>query len=87
MGIKTETHIICLQDKLLSDWDPRLMGQPGLPPRVVDSGLLKDIKQVDFVTYIPNPHFRRGKAIGEAAKKVATLRNKRVRPSVPLTDG
>ena len=77
----------CLQEKLLSDWDARLMGQPGLPPRVVDPGLLKDIKQVDFVTYIPNPHFRREKAAGEAAKKVAALRNKRLQPKVPTTDG
>ena len=63
------------------------MGQPGLPPRVVDPELLKDIKQVDFVTYIPNPHYRRDKAAGEAAKKVAALRNKRMRPKTLTTDG
>ena len=78
---------LCLQDKLLSAWDTRLMGQPGLPPRVVEAGLLKDIKQVDFVTYIPSPYFRRDKAAGEATKKVAALRNKRMRPKVPTTDG
>ena len=56
------------------------MGKSGLPPRVVNLGLLNDIKQVDFVTYIPNPHFRRDKPRGEAARLIAALRNKRLEP-------
>jgi len=69
-----------VQGKPLSEWDPSLLGRPGAAPRVVDLNLLKDIKQVDFVTYIPNPHHRRDRPRGEAARKVAGLRNRRVQP-------
>lgn len=69
-----------LQESLVSDWDERLLGRAGMPPRVVDPKLLQNIKQVDFVTYIPNPHYQRERAAGEAAKKVALLRNKRMQP-------
>lgn len=58
------------------------MGPEGLPPRVIDPVLFKDIKQVDFVTYIPNPHYRRDAPQGEASRKVAKLRNKRMQPKL-----
>ena len=63
------------------------MGKSSLPPRVVDLGLLKDIKQVDFVTYIPNPHFRRDKPRGEAARLIAALRNQRLQPRPDTMNG
>lgn len=56
------------------------MGTRSLTPRVIDPALLKDIRQVDFVTYISNPHYQRDKPHGEAARKVAHLRNKRLQP-------
>lgn len=77
----------CEQERLASEWDPRLMGKPGQPPRTLDPALLKDVKQVDFVTYIPNPHFQRDKPYGEASKKVALLRNKRLHPKPSATPG
>ena len=54
---------------------------------MVDLTLLKDIKQVDFVTYIPNPHYRRDRPRGEAARKVAALRNRRVQPRPGVLNG
>jgi hypothetical protein len=41
-----------------------------------------DVRQVDFVGHVANPHFVRGQAYGIAAAKVAALRNKRVEMKV-----
>ena len=65
---------------MLSDWDQRRMGRVNWVPRVIDTSALQGAKQVDFVTYIPNPHFRRGRKRGEAAKLIAALRNQRLEP-------
>ena len=64
--------------RLLSDLDPSLAMSVGLPPRVIDPTLLKGMKQVDFVGYLVNPHFSRGKVFGEATRLAAPLLNKRV---------
>lgn len=66
-----------LQDDWLSDWDTSLKGKRHLAPRVVDLSSLNNLKQADFVTYIPNPHFRRHQRYGVATRAVAALRNQR----------
>lgn len=76
-----------MQGKALSDWDQSLMGRPDWVPRVIDTSALQGAKQVDFVTYIPNPHFRRDRRGGEAAKLIAALRNNRLKPQTALKNG
>jgi PAB-dependent poly(A)-specific ribonuclease subunit 2 len=65
-------------NRLLSDIDSSMAMSVGLPPRLIDPSLLKGMKQVDFVGYLINPHFSRGKAQGEATRLAAPLRSKRV---------
>lgn len=50
----------------------------GAPPRVVDPALLADSKRADFVTYIPNPHVRKGAPFGAATRAVAAQRSARL---------
>jgi len=49
----------------------------GLPPRMVERVLLEQMSAVDFVGYVPNPHWRRGIPFGDASCAVAGLRNTR----------
>ena len=49
----------------------------GLPPRVVDKSLLPNLRQVDFVGYIPTPGYEKYKPFGVASKQVAAQRAKR----------
>ena len=64
--------------RLLSDVPDMTMIIVGQPPRVVDQSLKKDINQVDFVGYIPNPHYSRSKAPGESRKAATPLQHKRL---------
>eukprot|EP00775_Hariotina_reticulata_P003366 gene3366-3641_t len=50
----------------------------GKPPRVVDLGLKKDLNQVDFIGYIPNPHYSRAKPPGAARAAALHLQHKRI---------
>ena len=52
----------------------------GLPPRVVDKSLLPNLRQVDFVGYIPTPGYEKYKPFGVASKQVAAQRAKRRGP-------
>lgn len=65
---------------LASDLDAREAMSVGLPPRVIDPGLLTSMKQSDFVGYIPNPRLQRGGGPAQAAAAVAALRNQRLAP-------
>ena len=47
----------------------------------MDLTLLKGVKHVDFVTYTHNLHYRPDRPRGEAARKVAALRSRRVQGS------
>ncbi|KAF8066299.1 Pan2 [Scenedesmus sp. PABB004] len=64
--------------RLLSDVPDITAIAVGRPPRVVDAALKKDMHQVDFIGYIPNPHFSRSKAPGAARAAAAPLQHKRV---------
>ena len=76
------------QGRALSEWEPGLMGKAGLPPRIVPPSLLADMKQVDFVGYINNPHFRRDRSKHAAtAHLLAALRNTRVQPKKEIVNG
>lgn len=70
-----------VQGKLLSEWDLSLCGRVDLRPRLADLSSLKDVKQVDFVSYIPNPQFRRSRPRGEASRLIVALRNRRLQPT------
>ncbi|CAD7704572.1 unnamed protein product [Ostreobium quekettii] len=63
---------------LLSDWDTATPIDVGLPPRTVDVSILNEMKQEDFIGYVPNPEYQEGLAPGEATLRVAPLRNQRV---------
>ena len=65
------------QGKPLSAFDGAQFISAGLPPRMLDPSVLKGLKQVDFVGYATNPHAQRGLPRGEAAKRVAAIRNLR----------
>ncbi|KAK9820479.1 hypothetical protein WJX72_010776 [[Myrmecia] bisecta] len=78
---------ISMQGRLLSDFEPTAPVLCGHPPRVVDPSLLKDMKQVDFVGYLPNPKYRRGASKEEIARLVAPLRNLRQQPRQSAVDG
>ena len=69
---------ICIQGRLLSDWDLHL-GKKGLSPRTVSAEFLSSGKTVDFVTYVENPYKHLPKP--EANRKIAALRNTRMVPS------
>ncbi|KAG1670195.1 hypothetical protein FOA52_014971 [Chlamydomonas sp. UWO 241] len=64
--------------RLLSDVDPSVPIQVGLPPRVIDPQLLVGMKTDDFIGHVANPHYSRGKAKGEPTAAVAALRSARV---------
>eukprot|EP00898_Chlorokybus_atmophyticus_P002747 jgi/Chlat1/3473/Chrsp23S03668 len=69
-------------ESLLSSYDPTALYRVGLPPRFVDPELLKQMKQVDFVGYLQNPAYRRGKPYGDATRAVHSLRTARVNSTV-----
>jgi len=58
----------------LSSVPPRSIMEVGLPPRVVDKSLLPNLRQVDFVGYIPTPGYEKYKPFGVASKQVAAQR-------------
>jgi hypothetical protein len=70
----------------LSDFDAAIPMRRGLPPRVIDPALLLSSKHADFVTYIPNPFYRKGAAFGVASAEVARLRNTRVKVATKNTE-
>mmetsp|Transcript_18769 Transcript_18769/g.48144 ORF Transcript_18769/g.48144 Transcript_18769/m.48144 type:complete len:1322 (+) Transcript_18769:261-4226(+) len=69
----------CMEGRPFSSWDPGDTMAVGLPPRVVDPSLLKNLKQVDFVGYVGNPKYSRSRKPFESSYLTAGLRNQRVR--------
>lgn len=53
---------------------------------MVDPQLLANSKRADFVTYIPNPHFRKGAPFGAATRAVAAQRAARLRLAADRPD-
>ena len=50
----------------------------GKPPHVIPKSVMDTVKFHDGIGYAPNPHYRRGAPRGEAYRKAAPLKNKRV---------
>lgn len=71
----------------LSSVPPRSIMEVGLPPRVVDKSLLPNLRQVDFVGYIPTPGYEKYKPFGVASKQVAAQRAKRREPPKTAAGG
>ncbi|GFR50707.1 hypothetical protein Agub_g12964, partial [Astrephomene gubernaculifera] len=63
------------QPSLASDLPPHETASVGLPPRALEPALRKDMRVVDGVGYLPNPHFSRSKPHGELLRELAGLRH------------
>ena len=50
----------------------------GKPPHIIPKSVMDTVKFHDGIGYAPNPHYRRGAPRGEAYRKAAPLKNKRV---------
>jgi hypothetical protein len=79
-------YIDAPQGQFLSDFDPKEKCSVGAPPRIVDPSLLSSSKKADFVTYIPNPHYRKGAPFGAATRAVAAQRAARLRLAADRPD-
>ncbi len=50
----------------------------GKPPHIIPKSVMDTVKFHDGIGYAPNPYYRRGAPRGEAYRKAAPLKNKRV---------
>eukprot|EP00198_Chlamydomonas_reinhardtii_P002059 XP_001691395.1 PAN2-like protein [Chlamydomonas reinhardtii] len=53
---------------LASDWEPAESSAVGLPPRVLDPAMRRELRVVDGVGYLPNPHYSRAKSLADMAR-------------------
>ncbi|EFJ51381.1 hypothetical protein VOLCADRAFT_87610 [Volvox carteri f. nagariensis] len=60
---------------LVSEVDPSENSTVGLPPRVLEPSMRREIRMVDGVGYLPNPHFSRSKVLTDMVRELAGLRH------------
>ncbi|GIL62633.1 hypothetical protein Vafri_16832 [Volvox africanus] len=64
-----------LPGPLASDLDASETSTVGLPPRVVEPALRREIRVVDGVGYLPNMHYSRSKPLVDMVRELAALRH------------
>ncbi|GIL89851.1 hypothetical protein Vretifemale_17592 [Volvox reticuliferus] len=64
-----------LPGSLASDLDASETSTVGLPPRVLEPALRREIRVVDGVGYLPNMHYSRSKPLADMVRELATLRH------------
>ena len=68
------------QGRLLSSFNDAKAIRVGRAPHRIDAAVLKSMQMSDFVGYVKNDKYVRGKPFGEATKAVAHLRTQRHKP-------
>ncbi|GLI62235.1 hypothetical protein VaNZ11_004830 [Volvox africanus] len=64
-----------LPGPLASDLDASETSTVGLPPRVMEPALRREIRVVDGVGYLPNMHYSRSKPLVDMVRELAALRH------------